>query len=135
MNEKQHDHEQDEPCKYHKSMCDSLVKFAAHIKDLREENAVMSKTLHEVATTVRAINETLIGTLEKQGMIGRVDKQYSDMVRELNDLKTWKQDIMQWKLGLENKRDAITLKLIGAAAGGIVGGGVVAVAIVRWMVG
>lgn len=84
---------QDKPCQYHQAIVDGAVKNMSHSKELRDEMAIQSRVLLRVESAVAAINTALIGTLDKQGLIGRVDKQISDLQKDLKEVQQRQDEI------------------------------------------
>jgi hypothetical protein len=110
--------EQLEPCQYHESFVRSVV----------DTNEKQNQAIGRVEKIVTQINDALIGTLDKQGLIGRVASTNDKMQRDIDDL-------LEWKGRVQGTLQTVTVKLIGSAGAAIIGGAVVAVAVVKWMVG
>jgi hypothetical protein len=105
-------------CQYHEGFVNSVVKT----------NEEHNKAIARVEKIVLQINDALIGTLEKQGLIGRVDAEIKELQRDVRELKDW-QDQTQQDIR------SVVIKIIGSCAGLVVAGAVVAIAVVKWMVG
>ena len=81
-----------------------VVDAGEQLAALKRETSEQSATLKVINTTVSAINRALVGDLEKQGLIGRVDAQIKEISKDVADLKAWKkksEDAMRaltWRL-------------------------------------
>jgi DNA polymerase III alpha subunit len=105
-------------CQYHEEFVKSVVAT----------NESQNQAIARVEKVVNQINDALIGTLDKQGLIGRVASERDKMLRDIDDL-------MEWKSKMQGALQTVTVKLIGVGGAAIIGGAVVAVAAVKWMVG
>jgi hypothetical protein len=118
MNEAMTSRAEDKPCKYHEDFVKSVVST----------NELQNTAIARIEKIVTQINEALIGTLEKQGLIGRIDTEIKSLQRDVNEL-------MEWKDQAQSAIRSIIFKVIGSCAGLVVVGAVVAIAVVKWMVG
>ena len=81
-----------------------VVDAGEQLASLKRETSEQSVMLKDINTTVSAINRALVGDLEKQGLIGRVDAQIKEISKDVSDLKAWKkksEDAMRaltWRL-------------------------------------
>jgi hypothetical protein len=92
--------------------CSDCVPDAGkQIDDLRKETTEQSRIMERVEIAVTKISETLIGTYDKQGMIGRVDAQIERLANKIRDLEEWKDGVEVMKKNIIGK-----IVVIGGAA-------------------
>ena len=85
---------------------DCVVDAGEQLAALKRETSEQSVMLKDINTTVSAINRALVGDLEKQGLIGRVDAQIKEILKDVADLKAWKKNS-------ESAMRALTWRLAG----------------------
>lgn len=118
MTESEPERKNSEPCPYHQGFVQSVVTT----------NEKQNQAIARVEKVVNQINDALVGTLDRQGLIGRVATTDDKMQSDIDDL-------MEWKAKVQGSLQTITVKLIGFGGAAIIGGAVVAIAVVKWMVG
>jgi hypothetical protein len=92
---------------------DCVTDAGAQLSALKAETAAQSKMLVEISDTVTNINVALIGDLQKQELIGRVDKQLSELKLDVDMLKAWREETKKGARDLAGRVVAYGLVAIG----------------------
>ena len=106
-----------EPCDFHQGLVDELVRY----------NQEHSDSMKELRAGIEEIKDALIGTLEKQGLIGRVSADTVKIEGQLNLLEIWKEE-------KESELKALGKRLVGFIGGVVFTAALGVIAIAKWMI-
>ncbi len=106
-----------DPCNYHQGLVDEIVRG----------NQEHADSMRELRAGIAEIRDALIGTLEKQGLIGRVSADTVMIKGQLNIIEAWKEE-------KESELKSLGKKLIGFVGGVIFTAAIGVIAIAKWMI-
>ena len=102
--------------------------LAEEIMSTCEHHGRLLDTMNRIEQSIEEIRESLIGTIDKQGFIGRVNSTMQKQDACIDDL-------MEWRSEMRGALRALSIKLVSVVVGFVTVGAVVAIAVIKFMVG